>query len=80
MKKMEIIGLTEPVRIFGQNKEKKVVAKIDTGADKSSISVKLAAELGLGPIVKTKMIKTSTGKEIRPIDLTPSTINRSPIG
>lgn len=61
------IGLIEPVEIFGQSKTKIVMAKIDTGADRSSVSVKLAADLGLGPITKTRTIKTSTGREIRAI-------------
>ena len=61
-----IIGLTEKVIIMG-GKEKVVTAKIDTGADSNSISVDLASELQLGPILKTIKVKTSTGYERRAV-------------
>lgn len=45
----EIIGLIETVSLYGKDKiNKKVKAKIDTGADNSSIGVELARELGFG--------------------------------
>ena len=65
--KKKIIGLTEPVILIGESKRKKVVAKIDTGADKSSIDMNLAAELKLGPVVKTSLIKSASGSLVRPI-------------
>ena len=65
--KKKVIGLTEPVVLIGESKRKKVVAKIDTGADKSSIDMNLAAELKLGPVVKTSLIKSASGSLVRPI-------------
>jgi len=66
--KKEIIGLTEYITLVGGNgKKKKVKAKIDTGADKSSIDLKLAAQLQLGPVVKTRLIKSASGSLMRPI-------------
>lgn len=64
--KKKIIGLTEFITLIGE-KKRKVKAKIDTGADKSSIDLKLAAELKLGPVVKTRLIKSAAGSLVRPI-------------
>ncbi|MBI2208966.1 ATP-dependent zinc protease [Candidatus Woesearchaeota archaeon] len=63
-----IVGLTESVKLIsseGLNEE--VVAKVDTGATKSSIDTKLAKKLKLGPIIKSKMIKSAHGNRVRPI-------------
>lgn len=62
-----VIGLTEKVTIKGREKEKTVTAKIDTGATKNSIDSRLAAELNLGPVVETKLIKSAHGNAVRPI-------------
>lgn len=61
--KREIVGLTEIVKING----KEVTAKIDTGAKYNSICRSLASRLNFGPPVKTITIKSSTGKECRPM-------------
>lgn len=67
-KKQEQIGLTEHVTIIGKNnKKKKIIARIDTGAVMSSIDIKLAAELELGPIKRTKIVKSANGKSRRPV-------------
>jgi len=62
-----IIGLIEKVRIFGKNKEKALLAKIDTGATKSSMDSRLAAQLQLGPVIKTKLVKSAHGNKLRPV-------------
>ena len=63
-----IIGLSERVTIIGPTKKKKrVIARIDTGATKSSVDAKLAAELALGPIIKTKLVKSASGNKMRPV-------------
>lgn len=55
------IGIKEYVTIFGKEKQRTVLARIDTGATKSSIDQKLAEELGLGPVVKYKTVKSAHG-------------------
>ena len=68
MKDKTIIGLYEDVTVFGNHNHKQTVkARIDTGATKSSIDVKLAAELKLGPVTKTKMVKSAQGSTLRPV-------------
>ena len=63
-----IIGLTEDITIFGPNGDKKVIkARIDTGATRSSVDQKLAEELNLGPVTRTKLVKQALGGTVRPI-------------
>lgn len=62
-----IIGLAEKVRVFFDSGQKIVIAKIDTGATKSSIDTNLAAELKLGPVIKSKLVKSAHGSKLRPI-------------
>lgn len=62
-----IIGLAEKVNIQYDGGKKNVIAKIDTGATKSSIDTNLAAELKLGPVIKSKLVKSAHGSKLRPI-------------
>tara|TARA_Y100000310_G_scaffold343970_1_gene454282 strand:+ start:4600 stop:4959 length:360 start_codon:yes stop_codon:yes gene_type:complete len=63
-----IIGLAEEIKIYKNNKRlKSIDSKIDTGATKSSIDSNLASELNLGPIIKTKIVKSAHGNMIRPV-------------
>jgi len=62
-----IIGLTEQVTLYGEKDKKIVIARIDTGATKSSIDVTLAAQLKVGPILKTKLVKSASGSTLRPL-------------
>jgi len=62
-----VIGLDEKVNVHYYNGKKAVVAKVDTGATKSSIDTNLAAELRLGPVIKSKLIKSAHGSKLRPI-------------
>jgi len=67
-KNKTIIGLTEKITILGKNKKKKtLVAKVDTGATKSSMDARLAAQLQLGPVIKTKLVKSAHGNRLRPV-------------
>lgn len=61
-----ILGLTEQVKLLGK-KEMGLTARIDTGATSSSIDSKLAEELSLGPVTKTKVVKSASGIKTRPI-------------
>jgi len=64
----KIIGIIEKVSLIGRNEKKKdMLAKIDTGASRSSIDTRIASELKLGPIVKTRLIKSANGSSLRPV-------------
>ncbi len=68
LKNRPIIGLTEQVTLYGNNKKKKtLVAKIDTGADKGSIDKSLVKELMLGPVIKNTSIRQAHGTTKRPV-------------
>ncbi|MBI2410521.1 MAG: ATP-dependent zinc protease [Candidatus Kerfeldbacteria bacterium] len=48
----QVVGLVESVTVYGvEDKQKQVKAKIDTGADDSSIDMALARELGFGDAI-----------------------------
>ncbi|MBL7056353.1 ATP-dependent zinc protease [Candidatus Woesearchaeota archaeon] len=68
MKSKIVIGLTEKIRVIGRNGiVEEVIAKIDTGATKSSIDDRLATKLNLGPILKSKLVKSAHGNKLRPV-------------
>ena len=63
-----ILGLTEEVTISGgSGKEKKVKARIDTGATASSIDSSLAQELELDSTEKFKMVRSASGTKKRQV-------------
>lgn len=65
-----IVGLTEEVIITGPTGvNKKVVARIDTGATKSSIDLKLANELKIKHVhvLEKKIIRSASGTKERDI-------------
>ncbi len=62
-----VIGLTERVSVHCDGTKRNVISKIDTGATKSSIDTNLAAELKLGPVIKSKLVKSAHGSKLRPI-------------
>lgn len=64
-----IIGLKEYVTIFGENKARKVIARIDTGATKCSIDAGLAKSLGLGPVIREKKVRSAHGESMRALIL-----------
>ncbi len=59
------VGLTEEVLVTGSSDTKRVVAKSDTGAARSSIDTALAADIGAGPIKNITRIKSGSQKEAR---------------
>ncbi|MCF7861905.1 RimK/LysX family protein [Candidatus Woesearchaeota archaeon] len=63
----QTIGLTEPVTLKGSKSSVRCLARIDTGAVRSSMDVSLASELGLGPVIYTKLIKSANGSSVRPV-------------
>lgn len=63
-----IVGLIEKVTITGnEDKSKKMYARIDSGAEKSSLDMNLAKDLNLGPIIHKKVIRSAHGKMLRPV-------------
>ena len=67
MKGKTILGLIEEVTLHTAKGDTKILARIDTGAEKSSIDLRLASELRLGPIVESKIIKSANGAKLRPV-------------
>lgn len=67
LSKRTILGLVEEVTLHGPQQSRKVVARIDSGAIKSSIDLRLASELRLGPIVESKMVRSANGAKLRPV-------------
>jgi hypothetical protein len=66
-KNKSIVGLTEYVTINGSSNSKEVISRMDTGATKSSIDISLAAELKLGPVIDSRLIKSAHGTKLRPV-------------
>ncbi len=61
-----VVGFVEPITVFGRNGEKKeVLARIDSGATKSSIDESLAEFLGLGPVVGRRTVRNAHGTVTR---------------
>lgn len=58
-----VVGLVEKIQING----KEVIARIDTGAEYSSIDKDLASQIKLGPVLRTISIKSASGKTKRPV-------------
>ena len=59
----ETVGYTERVAVSGGRDVESAVAKSDTGAQRTSIDIDLAAAIGAGPIVDTTRVKSGTQSE-----------------
>ena len=59
------VGLVEEVILIGKSGEKKILARIDTGATKSSIDAKLAVEIETDPEFKTAIVRSAHGVKRR---------------
>jgi len=60
-----LIGYIEEVHVIGTSGSKQIMAKSDTGATRSSIDTKLAAEIGAGPIKSMTRVKSGSVKRGR---------------
>jgi hypothetical protein len=67
MAKRTVVGFTEKVVIQGKKGKKQLVARIDTGALKSSVDTRIAGEVGLGPIIKSRIVRSANGRSLRPV-------------
>ena len=63
------LGLVEEVELLNseETKQENVSARIDTGAMYSSVDIRIASKLNLGPIVGYKKVKSANGNSLRPI-------------
>ena len=63
------IGLVEVVRVYGEKSSVVKKALFDTGATSTSIDLKLAAKIGIGPIVGSKRIVSASNPhgKLRPV-------------
>jgi RimK family alpha-L-glutamate ligase len=64
-----VIGYTEDVLVSGTSGTERVLAKSDTGASRTSIDTRLAAEIGAGPIKSMTKVKSGSVKsgKARPV-------------
>lgn len=62
-----IVGLVEEVTLHHDGRDDKVMARIDSGAERSSVDVNLASKLQLGPVVASRVVKSANGAKLRPI-------------
>jgi len=63
----KILGLVELVKLGGNGRWKVTMARVDTGAEISSMDRKLARHLKLRPTGKFKTIKSASGITKRPL-------------
>jgi len=65
----KVIGYTEEVLVSGTSGTERIVAKSDTGASRTSIDTRLAAQIGAGPIKSMTKVKSGSMKsgKSRPI-------------
>ena len=59
----KIVGIIELVTVKGKKGMKTVKAKLDTGTDRTCVDYDLAAEVGLGPLVDTIKVRSTSGNK-----------------
>ena len=67
MESKATVGLTAPLTIINGEKRSTLIARVDTGATKSSIDQDAAHELRLGPALHNHVVKSAHGVRQRPI-------------
>ena len=67
MTKRPILGLIGEVFLKSDNYQAKITARIDSGATSSSIDSSLVEQFQLGPVLRSKIIKSASGIKERPI-------------
>ena len=56
---MEAVGLTKKVTVLGK-RDVSVLAKFDTGASRTSIGHVIAKKAGLGPVLRTRNVRSAS--------------------
>ncbi|OGS64817.1 MAG: hypothetical protein A3K59_00635 [Euryarchaeota archaeon RBG_19FT_COMBO_69_17] len=59
----KVLRIVERVLVAGPAGRVSVLAKIDTGATRTSLDTDLAARLGLGPVIRTVRIRAASAAE-----------------
>jgi hypothetical protein len=62
-----IVGFVEPVTIKGVDGSKRLLARVDSGATRSSIDAKIAQELGIGPVIGERTVRNANGRTTRKV-------------
>jgi len=64
----KVVGINEPIEIIDMDGNKhSIMAKVDTGAYRTTICSSLAKELGVGRVIGQKKVRSAIGMEERPI-------------
>lgn len=62
-----VVGLLEKVKLNGHSGNEEIIARMDTGATNSAIDLQLASKLKLGPVIESKIVKSTHGTKLRPV-------------
>ncbi|WP_457614294.1 putative ATP-dependent zinc protease [Methanopyrus sp.] len=62
---MSTVGVTTVVTVSGLMGSKRVTARVDTGAENDSIDLKLASEIGAGPVTGVKKVRSASASRLR---------------
>jgi hypothetical protein len=68
------IGTVEPVIVIGPKGQVRVLAKIDTGAARTSLDTDLAMSTGLGPVLNRVRIRAAAADEPEERDVVPAKV------
>ncbi len=58
----ETVGLVEKIKLIGDKGSIETYALFDTGARSTSVDVKLAAKVNLGPVIRTTFVRAASVK------------------
>jgi len=72
--KRVIIGVIEDVTVRGPKGEITVPAKVDTGAERTSLDTDLAAQAGLGPVLRRVRIRAAAAEKPEERDVVRATL------
>ncbi|MFH1589234.1 MAG: RimK/LysX family protein [archaeon] len=62
-----VVGLLEHVKLNGHDIDEVILARMDTGATNSTIDLQLASKLRLGPVIESKVVRSTHGTKLRPV-------------